>query len=121
YWNLVSAAANVDARTSVLALAQELARVNKARVDVGQSPPLDLVSALAEVAADEEQLIIAETTVKEAEDRLRVLIFDPSQPDSWTVKIEPIDTPPVGTITPDMDAAVANALRDRADVVRARR
>ena len=38
---------------------QELVRVNKAKVDVGQSPPLDLVSAQAEVAANQEQLIIA--------------------------------------------------------------
>src|SRR3979490_714958 len=57
YWNLVSAIANVEARTSTLNLAQELTRVNKAKVDVGQSPPIDLVSAEAEVAADEEQLI----------------------------------------------------------------
>src|SRR5207249_2405635 len=78
YWNLVSARANVDARRSALDLAQELARVNKAKVDVGQSPPLDLVSAQAEVAADQEQLIIAETVAKEAEDRLRTLIFDPT-------------------------------------------
>src|SRR5947207_8820264 len=76
YWNLVSARANVDARQSALDLAQELVRVNKAKVDVGQSPPLDLVSAQAEVAADEEQLIIAQTAVRQGEDRLRILIFD---------------------------------------------
>ena len=52
--------------------------MNKAKVDVGSSPPLDLVSAQAEVAANQEQLIIAETSVKQAEDRLRVLIFDPT-------------------------------------------
>ena len=78
YWALVAAIANVEARTSTLALAQELARVNKAKVDVGQSPPIDLVSAQAEVAANEEQLIIAQTTVRQAEDRLRLLIFDPT-------------------------------------------
>jgi hypothetical protein len=39
---------NVDARSSALELAQELVRVNKAKVDVGSSPPLDLVSAQAE-------------------------------------------------------------------------
>src|SRR6202035_6105714 len=76
YWNLVSARATVDARQSALDLAQELVRVNKAKVDVGTSPPLDLVSAQAEVAADQEQLIIAETAVKQTEDRLRLLIFE---------------------------------------------
>src|SRR5439155_2411685 len=65
YWNLVVARANVDARRSTLDLAQELARVNKAKVDVGSLPPLDLLSAQAEVAADQEQLIIAETAVKQ--------------------------------------------------------
>jgi outer membrane protein len=120
YWNLVSAKANVDARKSVLELAQELARVNKAKVDVGQSPPLDLVSAQAEVAADEEQLIIAETAVKEAEDSLRTLVFDTSDRGVWNVAIDPIDSPPLGLTSPDIDAAVTNALHDRADLVRAR-
>ena len=62
YWNLVSAIANVEARKTAVRLAEELARVNRAKVDVGQSPPLDLLSAQAEVAANQEQLIIAETT-----------------------------------------------------------
>jgi outer membrane protein len=121
YWNLVTAIATVDARKSALDLAQELVRVNKAKVDVGQSPPLDLVSALAEVAADQEQLIISETAVKEAEDRLRALIFDTGDRSVWNVKIEPIDSPPVGLMSPDLEAAVTNALRDRTDLVRARK
>jgi outer membrane protein TolC len=121
YWNLVSAIANVDARRSSLELSQELTRVNRAKVDVGQSPALDLLSAQAEVAANEEQLIIAETAVKQAEDRLRMLIFDPTDREIWNVKIEPVDTPPVGTMAPDVDAAVTTALRDRADLLRARK
>ncbi len=121
YWGLVSARANVDARRTALDLARELARVNKARVDVGQAPPLDLVSAQAEVAANEEQLIIAETAVKQAEDRLRLAIFDTAQADAWTTQIEPVDTPPAGSAGVDLGAAVTNALRDRADLVRARR
>jgi outer membrane protein len=121
YWNLVSAKANLDARRKALDLAQELARVNRARVEVGQSPPIDLVSAQAEVAVDEEQLIIAETTIKEAEDRLRLLVLDTSQRDSWTIGIEAIDSPPVGLPIPDVDQAVTSALHDRADLARARK
>ncbi len=121
YWNLVAATGNVDARQKAFDLAQELARVNKARVDVGGSPPLDLVSAQAEVASNEEQLIVAQTVVKEAEDRLRLLILDTGQRDSWTVNIDPVDSPPSGMAAPDLDAAVATALRDRADLLRARK
>ena len=121
YWNLVSARATVDARRSALELAQELSRVNKAKVDVGTSPPLDLVSAQAEVAADQEQLIIAETTVKQAEDRLRVLIFDPTKRENWNTQLDPIDSPPVGTATVDVESAVTRALAERADLQRARK
>ncbi|OLD21320.1 MAG: hypothetical protein AUJ01_02440 [Acidobacteria bacterium 13_1_40CM_3_65_5] len=121
YWNLVSALANVEARRSALTLAQELVRVNKAKVDVGTSPPLDLVSAQAEVAANQEQLIIAETTVKQTEDRLRLLIFDTTQRDTWNVKIEPVDSPPVAMPAVDVDAAVTRGLSERADLARARK
>jgi HAE1 family hydrophobic/amphiphilic exporter-1 len=121
YWGLVSAVALVDARQTALTLAQELVRVNKAKVDVGTAPPLDLVSAQAEVAANQEQLIIAETTVKQVEDRLRLLIFDTTQPETWNVKIEPIDSPPVATPAIDVDAAVTRGLSGRADLLRARK
>lgn len=121
YWNLVSARANVDARQAALRLAQELARVNKAKVDVGQSPPIDLLSAEAEVASNQEQVIVAETAVKQAEDRLRVLIFDAARRDVWNVALNPTDTPPVGSAAIDVDAAVTNALRDRVDLTRSRK
>ncbi len=121
YWDLVSAVANVDARRSALELSEELVRVNKAKVNVGQAPPLDLVAAQAEVAANQEQLVIAETTVKETEDQLRALIFDGSDPSVWRVQVVAIDPPPRGTAQPDLDAAVANALRDRTDLARARK
>ena len=121
YWNLVAARANVVARQAALRLAEELVRVNKAKVDVGQSPPIDLVSAQAEVASNQEQLIVAETSEKQSEDRLRVLIFDAARRDVWNIAITPTDTPPVGTAAVDVESAVTNALRDRADLARARK
>ena len=95
--------------------------MNKAKVDVGTSPPLDLVSAQAEVAANQEQLIIAETAVKQAEDRLRMLIFDPTVRENWNVRLEPVDSPPVGTAAMDVDGAITRTLAERADLARARK
>jgi outer membrane protein len=120
YWNLKAARAYVDARTAALRLSEELARVNQAKVDVGQSPPIDLVSAQAEVASNQEQLIVAETSVKQAEDRLRLLIFDAAQRDVWSIAIDPIDAPPMNTAAVDVEAAVSNALQNRTDLRRAR-
>ena len=99
-----------------LDLSLELERNNRARVDVGQSPPLDLVSARAEVAQRRENLIIAQTLVRQAEDQLRLLILDPKRPDFWFVRLEPADlVPPIGP-APDVDAAVRNALAQRTDL-----
>ncbi len=120
YWNLATAIATVDARRSALTLAEELARVNAAKVNVGQSPPLDLLAAEAEVAANREQLIIAETAVRQAEDRLRMLIFDPTAREVWSVRLDPVDAPPIAMTAPDVEAAVTNALRERTDLARAR-
>jgi outer membrane protein len=121
YWNLVSARASVDARRTAVDLAAELARVNKAKVDVGQSPPLDAVSAQAEVAADSEQLIIAETAARVAEDRLRMLIYDPTDRAIWSLAIEPTDAPSAGTTPIDIDAAISRALESRTDIERAKK
>jgi HAE1 family hydrophobic/amphiphilic exporter-1 len=120
YWNLVAARASVGVQQHSLDLALELERNNKARVDVGQSPPLDLVSARAEVAQRREALIVAETQVRQAEDQLRVLILDPKRPDYWFVRLDTADLVPPAGPSPDVDAAVRNALAERTDLARAK-
>ncbi len=89
-------ARSVDVQQRSLDLALELERTNRARVDVGQSPPLDLVAAQAEVAQRRENLIVARTTARQAEDQLRTLIVDPKRADFWTLRLEPADLAPAG-------------------------
>jgi HAE1 family hydrophobic/amphiphilic exporter-1 len=121
YWAYVAALALVDVQQRSLDLALELERTNRARVDVGQSPPLDLVAARAEVAQRRENLIIARTAARQAEDNLRTVIFDPARPDYWSLRIEPADrVPPIGG-PQDVDAAVRRALGERTDLIRARK
>ena len=121
YWNLVLTKAAVAVQQRSLDLSLELERNNRARVDVGQSPPLDLVSARAEVAGRRELLIVAQTLVRQAEDQLRVLILDPKRADYWSIRLETADViPPIGP-APDVDAAVRNALSIRTDLQRTRR
>jgi outer membrane protein TolC len=120
YWHVVSAVAMVAARQSAVDLAQELVRVNRRKVDTGTAPPLDLVAAQAEVASDREQLIVAEAAVDNAKDRLRTLIWDPGDASMWTTALELTDAPPREASRVDIDAAVATALQERADLSRAR-
>jgi outer membrane protein TolC len=119
YWTLKAAIANISVQQESLDLAQELVRQDQIRVDAGQVPPLDLVQAQAEVAQRKENLIQARATAEDAEDRLRRMIMDPSDGSFWDVRLDPVDSPPVPGVLPDTDAAVANALGGRLDLVRA--
>jgi hydrophobic/amphiphilic exporter-1 (mainly G- bacteria), HAE1 family len=120
YWDLVAARALVDVQQKSLDLSRDLVRINKARVDVGQAPPLDLVSAQAEEAQRDEALTVAQVTLRQAEDRLRMLVLDPNSQTFWTTAIEPTDRPALLGEVPDVDAVIDRALKQRLDLIRAR-
>jgi outer membrane protein TolC len=121
YWTLKATLANVTVQQRSLELAQELARQNRARVDVGQTPPIDLLQAEAEVAQRRENLIRANTAAGDAEDRLRRLIMDPADPSFWRVRLDPTDEPALGGVLPDVDAVAAGTFNERYDLERARK
>jgi HAE1 family hydrophobic/amphiphilic exporter-1 len=121
YWALVAALALVDVQQQALDLALELERTNQARVDVGQSPPLDLVAARAEVAQRRENLIVARTVARQAEDLLRTRTLDARRDDFWTTRIEPADRVPSIGALPDVEGAVRRALAERTDLIEARK
>ncbi len=79
-------------------------------MEVGTIAPIDIVQAEAEVARTEEQVIVAEGQIRSAEDALRMLVMNPSQPDFWTTKLEPAEQPTLAPQPLDLDAAIANAL-----------
>jgi len=119
YWTLKATVANVGVQQRSLELAEELARQNKVRVAAGQIPPLDLVQAEAEVAQRRENLIRANAAAGDAEDRLRRLIMDPGDASFWRTRIDPTEGPTDRGTLPDVDQAVAAALKGRFDLVRA--
>jgi outer membrane protein TolC len=121
YWTFKATIANVMVQQRSLELAQELVRQNRARVDVGQTPPLDLLQAEAEVAQRRENLIRAHTAAGDAEDRLRRLIMDPADASFWRVRLDPTDEPAFGGVLPDVDAVAAGSFNERFDLERARK
>ena len=121
YWTLKATLANVAVQQRSLELAQELARQNKARVAVGQTPPLDLLQAEAEVAQRRENLILANAAAGDAEDRLRRLIIDPSDPSFWQTRLSPTDEPIIGGPLPDVDAVATGTFSERYDLARAKK
>jgi outer membrane protein TolC len=116
YWDLTTARNNLMAQSQSLELAQRSLRDNQRRVEVGTMAPIDIIQAQAEVALNEQQVIVAQASIKSSEDRLRALIFDPDMANFWTVTIEPTDAAPFAEQTIDVDAAVRNALGKRDDL-----
>ena len=121
YWELSFSISALAVQQQSLELAEESLRNNRTRVEVGTMAPIDIVEAAAEVARNEEAVIVAEAAIEEAEDVLRALIMDPSMPDFWTVRLAPTDTPLLQTREIDIDAAVTAAMGNRTDLRQQRR
>ncbi len=121
YWDLVVAQSALVVQRQTLELSLQTLGDNRKRVEVGTMAPIDIVQAEAEVAANEEVVIIAEQTVAQAQDRLRALILDPRTAEFWTTTFEPADPPSLATSPVDVDAAVQKAIANRLDLQQARK
>ena len=121
YWDLVVAQSALAVQRTTLELSRQTLGDNRKRVEVGTMAPIDIVQAEAEVAGNEENVIIGEQTVAQTQDRLRALILDPRTPEFWLTTFEPADPPSLATSFVDVDAAVQKAIANRLDLQQARK
>lgn len=121
YYNLIASISGLQVAQQSLDLARESLRNNQRRVEVGTMAPIDIVEAEAEVARQEETVIVRQGQIEAAEDVLRALVMNPSQPDFWTTKLEPGDQPALTPQPVDLDGAIRNALATRTDLAQLRK
>ena len=81
YWDLVYAQQNLEVKRESLRIAQELNRITKIKIDVGSLAPIDIVQTEVGIATAEQDIITAEGSIGDAQDRLKRLLnfVDPSQ------------------------------------------
>lgn len=115
YWNLVGARNQLVVAREALSLAQVLHDQNRVRVDVGTLAPLELIQSEAGIANREEDIILAEAAIGDAEDELRRLLNLESDR-YWSQPIVPTTEPETAAIQIDVDEAVATALAERPEV-----
>src|SRR5207245_3668182 len=84
YWDLVYAINNLKAQEQSLALSQQSLKDNQKRVEIGTLAPLDVLQSQAEVANNEQSVIIADAAIRAAQDNLRALILDQAADAFWT-------------------------------------
>jgi HAE1 family hydrophobic/amphiphilic exporter-1 len=120
YLDLIGAIESLKVAHENMDLAEKNLENFRSRVRVGVSADIEVIQAEAEVANNEEQLVVNESGIGTAEDALRALIVDPSRPDYWQVRLEPTDTMAAVPREIDTEAAVRNALENRLDLQAAR-
>jgi outer membrane protein TolC len=116
YWGLVYSIENLNDRRQSLQLAKDLLDKNQRSVEVGTMAPMDVLSAQAEVATREADLIQAETQVKSAEDQLKVLLNMPEDEQRAVGSIKPLDSPSLEERKVSLDEALATAFELRPDL-----
>ena len=121
YLSLVAAISGLEVARQSLDVAQQQLENNRRRVEVGTIAPIENVAAEAEVARTEEGVIVAEGQIEAAQDQLRTLVMNPSQPDFWAVRLEPAEQPVLTPQPIDVEAAISNALANRTDIAQLRK
>jgi len=116
YLDLISAVQALSVAEQNLEIRQGALTNALARVNVGAAAPIDLISAEADVASNQEQVLIAQADISTREDALRTLILDPKQPDFWQVQIRATEAIQSEQRPLDVDAAIKNALQNRLDL-----
>jgi outer membrane protein len=121
YLSLIASLEGMKVAQQNMDLAQVTLRTFRSRVAVGVSADIEVIQAEAQVAGNEENVVVAEANIGTAEDVLRALILDPARPDYWTVRLQPSDTIAAAPREIDVEGAIRNALSGRLDLMAARR
>lgn len=116
YWNLVYSIENLEVRKQSLQLARELLEKNLRSVEVGTMAPMDVLSARAEVATREADIIQAEAEVELRADQLKVLLNLTGDKDQTVETLLPKDKPTFEEKTFDLEEALALAVQNRTDL-----
>ena len=121
YWNVAAAAKAREVALQSRGLAQELLELNRRKVEVGTLAPIEITQAEAGVAEREENVILAETARRDAEDQLRALMAIPQDDPRWSKPIAAVEPVQLNYEEVDVRQRIERALSTRPELEAARR
>jgi outer membrane protein len=89
YWDLVAAVAQYEVALTTLELGLEQLEQNQRRLDAGVGTQVDVLQAEANVAQNEDALLLRETEVLRAADELKGLLYPGVEPATWNARLVP--------------------------------
>ena len=121
YWNLVLSIELLKVEHEALRAAQSLMENNRAQVKVGVLPSIEVLVAEADVAAREEDVLVAAQSIEDREDELRRLLNLPNVPLVEKLTVIPMDAPKLTTEQIPLKEAIETAFRMRPDMQQRKR
>jgi outer membrane protein TolC len=116
YWNLVYSHQNMAVQEKSLQLAKDLLNQNEIQVKVGVSAPMDILTAQAEVAARESDMLQARSQIQTNEENLRRILNMSQMPEAIVPEDKPLFTP----VQADLNDFLQIALEKRPDIEQVR-
>ena len=116
YWDLVYAVQNLDVKKESLAIAQELNRITKIKIDVGSLATIEITQTEVGIAIAEQDIILAEGLIGDAQDRLKRQI---GLAEGWGGKdIVPTDEVRGEDVKISVDEGTGTALHRRPEMIK---
>jgi outer membrane protein TolC len=116
YWDVVAAREGLRIERLQLTRNQDLLELNRKKVEVGTLAPIEITQAEAGVASQEEAVIVAEVSLRDAEDELRRLMAIPADDPMWEMAIANATRPVFEPREIDLDAEIETALENRSEM-----
>ncbi|MCH8332405.1 TolC family protein [Candidatus Sumerlaeota bacterium] len=116
YWDLVFEVKRYDVQLISYTAALDLLRINEARFEVGDLAFPEVLQARASVEARREQVIRARQRVRDAEDRLKQLMFFQDETPAWELELLPTQELTWREIEFDPEQVLAEAIRERPEI-----
>ena len=120
YWDVLAAREQLRISRLSLERAKDLLELNRKKVEVGTLAPIEITQAEAGVASQEEGVILAQTTLENAEDALLRLMAVPDASPLWDQSLQLTDRPSYEPHDLDLDASIAKGLEHRPEIIVAR-
>ena len=116
YWDLAFSLRNLQVQIDAAKQARTQLESSRRLVDKGVAPPIDLVSATAQITTLEQAVYTAQESVTRAENLLKTLLLAERTDEAWSRSITPVS--PVALEPPGIgvEAAVNEALKNRPEI-----